>query len=110
MARKKSERKAKTFSEAIGINYIINDKTGFFLGLILLFFSVFVILALISYFSTGQADQSLVEACGRARWKTVPTSFKTLAVLWELSYPIISYRAASAYRLSSFPSLSFCAD
>ncbi|MDY6270487.1 MAG: DNA translocase FtsK 4TM domain-containing protein [Prevotella sp.] len=62
MARKQSERKAKTFSEAIGINYIINDKTGFFLGLILLFFSVFVILALISYFSTGQADQSLVES------------------------------------------------
>lgn len=62
MARKKTERKSTTFSEAIGINYIINDKTGFVLGLILLCLATFICIAFISYFSTGQADQSLVTA------------------------------------------------
>ena len=36
MAKKKSERKSKTFTEALGLNNIINDKTGFVVGLILL--------------------------------------------------------------------------
>ena len=60
MARKKTERKSKTFSEAIGINNIINDKTGFVMGLILLCVALFICIAFFSYFSTGQADQSLV--------------------------------------------------
>ena len=60
MARKKTERKSKTFSEAIGINNIINDKTGFIMGLILLCVALFICIAFFSYFSTGQADQSLV--------------------------------------------------
>ncbi|MGG6544059.1 UNVERIFIED_CONTAM: DNA translocase FtsK [Prevotella sp. 15_C9] len=62
MVRKKTERKPKTFSEAIGINYIINDKTSFVFGLILLCFAAFICIAFISYFSTGSADQSLVTA------------------------------------------------
>ena len=33
MAKKKKEKTPKTFSEAIGAHYIINDKTGFVLGL-----------------------------------------------------------------------------
>ena len=60
MAKKKTERKAKTFSEAIGFNNILNDKTGFILGLILFLVAIFLLIAFISYFSTGQADQSLV--------------------------------------------------
>ena len=64
MARKKTERKAnktnKSFSEAIGINYIINDKTNFVYGIILLAIAIYIIIAFVSYFSTGQADQSLV--------------------------------------------------
>ena len=60
MAKKKSERKSKTFTEALGLNNIINDKTGFVVGLILLCVALFICIAFISYFSTGQADQSLV--------------------------------------------------
>ena len=36
MAKKKTEHKSKTFTEALGLNNIINDKTGFVVGLILL--------------------------------------------------------------------------
>lgn len=60
MAKKKTERKSKTFTEAIGLNNIINDKTGFVAGLILLGVAVFICVAFFSYFSTGVADQSLV--------------------------------------------------
>ena len=52
MARKKTERKSKTFSEAIGINNIINDKTGFLMGLILLCVALFICISFFSYFST----------------------------------------------------------
>lgn len=62
MARKKTEHKSKTFGEAIGINYIVNDKTGFIFGLFLLLGAIFLMLAFLSYFSTGGADQSLVES------------------------------------------------
>ena len=62
MAKKKSARKSKSFSEAVGFNYIINDKSNFIYGIIAIAFSIFLIIAFCSYFSTGQADQSLVEA------------------------------------------------
>lgn len=62
MAKKKREKTPKTFSEAIGAHYIINDKTGFVLGIVLLCLALYVSVAFISYFSTGEADQSLVTA------------------------------------------------
>lgn len=60
MAKKKTEHKSKTFTEALGLNNIINDKTGFVVGLILLCVSIYICVAFFSYFSTGAADQSLV--------------------------------------------------
>lgn len=60
MAKKKTEHKRKTFTEAIGLNNIINDKTGFIAGLILLCVAIYICVAFFSYFSTGAADQSLV--------------------------------------------------
>ena len=62
MAKKKTTRQSKSFSEAIGINYIINDKTNFVYGIILIAIAIFLIIAFVSYFYTGQADQSLVTA------------------------------------------------
>ena len=38
------------------------DKTGFVLGIVLLCLALYVLVAFISYFSTGEADQSLVTA------------------------------------------------
>lgn len=62
MAKKKREKTPKTFSEAIGAHYIINDKTGFVLGIVLICLALYILVAFISYFSTGEADQSLVTA------------------------------------------------
>ena len=60
MAKKKNTSKSKSFSEAIGLKNIVNEKTNFVTGIILLCFAIYIIIAFISYFKTGEADQSLV--------------------------------------------------
>ena len=61
MAKKKQAKTAKNFTEAIGIGNIFkNDIFNFIFGFILLLMAVYVIIAFISFFSTGQADQSLL--------------------------------------------------
>lgn len=60
MTKKKTDRQSKTFSQAIGLDNIINDKTNFIFGFVLLCIAVVLIIAFCSYFSSGSADQSLV--------------------------------------------------
>lgn len=60
MTKKKSNRQGKTFSQAIGLDNIINDKTNFIFGIILLCVAVVFLFAFFSYFSAGPADQSLI--------------------------------------------------
>ena len=63
MAKKKktSARPAKTFSEAVGIKNIFgNDIINFLFGTFLLFIAIYITIAFVSYFNTGQADQSMV--------------------------------------------------
>ena len=59
MAKKKNTRKA-SFSETIGLNILQNDIFNFIFGILLFIFSVWMIVAFISYFSTAAEDQSLV--------------------------------------------------
>ncbi|EFA43608.1 FtsK/SpoIIIE family protein [Hallella bergensis DSM 17361] len=69
MAKKRPSRKQKSFSDAIGIRYIFgNETTDFFLGLILLAVAIFMTIAMVSYFSTGQADQSILENMRPGEW------------------------------------------
>lgn len=62
MVKKKSTRKSKSFGEAVGLrNKFQSDTTDFFIGLVLLAAAVYVIIAMVSYLSTGKADQSILE-------------------------------------------------
>lgn len=62
MAKKKAVRKSKSFSEAIGLQYIFdNTITDFFIGLALLFAAIACIIAMVSYINTGALDQSILE-------------------------------------------------
>ena len=70
MAKKRTERKAKSFSEAIGLQYIFNNTiTDFFLGLALVIAGIFIIIAMISFLSTGAVDQSILEDLRTGDWK-----------------------------------------
>ena len=54
MAKKRTEKKTKTFSEAIGLQYIFNNTiTDFFIGLALVVIAVVIIIAMISFLNTG---------------------------------------------------------
>ena len=69
MAKKKTVRKPKGLGEAIGFkNIFSNEKTDFVLGVFLLLVAVYVIIAMCSYLSTGQADQSILEDMRPGEW------------------------------------------
>ena len=65
MAKKKKEKKsqpAASFTEALGFrNLFENERINFFIGLLLFVIAGYLTLAFISYFTTGAADQSLIE-------------------------------------------------
>ena len=100
MAKKKTQRKAKSFSEALGLEYLFNNTiTDFFLGLILFFASVYVIIAMVSFLNTGAADQSILEDLQQG-----DDSFRTIAAPGVPSSPIGSCRST----LVSLPSCCLC--
>ncbi len=57
--KKKTEKKQKA---SLKFNFITDRKFHLFIGLTLLLVSIFLGVSFISYFNTGQADQSVVEA------------------------------------------------
>jgi len=77
MAKKRTSGKTKSFSEAIGLQYIFNNTiTDFFLGLALLVVAVVMMLAMISFLSTGAADQSLLENLQPGEWTNTQQLFQ----------------------------------
>ncbi len=69
MAKKKHSRKSKSFSEAIGIKNIFgNETSNFFLGLIILALAIVAIVSMVSYFTTGYVDQSILENMRPGDW------------------------------------------
>ena len=60
---KASEKTATSFNEAIGINkFFGSERINFVTGFCLLIVAGYLIWAFVSYFVTGEADQSLIEA------------------------------------------------
>ncbi len=77
MAKKKQQKPAKSFGDALGIKNIFqNDIFNFIFGFILLLLSVYTIIAFVSYFSTGQADQSLVLDLRPNEWMNTNKEFQ----------------------------------
>ena len=74
--RKKPERKPKNVGEAVGFqNIFSNEKTDFLLGAILSVIALYVIVAMVSYFYTGQADQSILEDLRPREWMNADRTF-----------------------------------
>ena len=68
-SKKKTNRNAKTLGEAVGFNDIFHHETiNFLLGLILLAFAVYIAIAMVSFLSTGQADQSVLAESRPGDW------------------------------------------
>ena len=76
MAKKKTNKKPKSTNKPSGFqNIISNEKTDFLLGLILFIFAIYVITAMISYFNSGQADQSVLENMRPGQWLNTDHDF-----------------------------------
>ena len=77
MAKKRTEKKAKSFSEAIGLQYIFNNTiTDFFIGLALIAVAVVIIIAMVSFLRTGAADQSILENLRPGEWTNEGQQFQ----------------------------------
>lgn len=77
MVKKKSERKPKNIMEAVGFQNIFNsEKTDFLLGLIILIIATYIIIAMVSFLNTGQADQSVLEDLRPGEWLNTNHVFK----------------------------------
>ncbi len=59
----KASDKTSTYSEALGINGLFsNERLNFVFGFFLFFFAGYMAWAFVSFFFTGEADQSMIEA------------------------------------------------
>ena len=77
MAKKRTERKAKSFGEAIGLQYIFNNTiTDCFLGLALIGIAIVTIFAMVSFLNTGYADQSILENLKAGEWTNNEQQFQ----------------------------------
>ena len=126
MAKKKSnkashEKPASSLKEALGIDKIFhNERINFVLGFCLLFIAGYLVWAFASYFLTGEADQSMIEAprdgellnqngefqnaCGSlgayASWFFIKRCFGLAAFLIPLFLILVSVNMMRAYKVS----------
>ena len=69
MAKKKVDKKPQNISEARGLQNIINnEKVDFVIGLFFVVCSIVLLIAFVSYFYTGKADQSILEDLRPGEW------------------------------------------
>ena len=63
MAKKKKQNNNTSFMEAVGAkNLFQNEKINFILGVVIFAVAIYLILSFVSFFSTGAADQTLIES------------------------------------------------
>ena len=76
MAKKKTERKSSSLTEAIGLSsFLRSEKTDFLFGMIIVLFAIVTLIAMFSYLNTGAADQSLLESLRPGEWLNTGKEF-----------------------------------
>ena len=117
----KSEKNTSSFMSVIGVKNIFqNEKLNFVIGIILIILAFYFVLAFISYFSTGAADQSLIEdpregemmnehheftnTCGSVgayiSWYFIKRCFGLPAFLIPLFIVLLGIHMVKAYRVN----------
>ena len=124
MVKKKKEKKENRpsgFLDILGFKkFFANEKLGFLLGILLFLVAGYLTLAFISYFTTGAADQSMIEApregeilnehqefsntCGSvgayAAWYFIKRSFGLSAFFIPIFLFLVSIHLIKAYRVN----------
>lgn len=124
MVKKKKEKKENRpsgFLDILGLkSFFANEKLGFLFGILLFFVAGYLTLAFISYFTTGAADQSMIEApregeimnehqefsntCGSvgayAAWYFIKRCFGLSAFFIPVFLFLVSIHLIKAYRVN----------
>lgn len=124
MAKKRSDKRVKNSSGRSWFssikNIILDEKTSFILGVLLVGVAIYLTLAFVSYFTTGAADQSLIEdpregevlnqhhefanTCGSigayASWYFIKRCFGLPAFLIPLFILLLGIHLIRAYRVN----------
>ena len=119
--REKKENRPSGFFDILGFKtFFVNEKLGFLLGILLFLVAGYLTFAFISYFSTGAADQSLIElpregeimnehhefsnTCGSigayAAWYFIKRCFGLSAFFIPIILFLISIHLIKAYRVN----------
>lgn len=102
MSKKKSTKKnsSTSFTESLGIRLHISEKLIFIFGLLLFIFGVYLLLALLSYFTTGEADQSLVTSLQQGELENRGQEFQNIC--GSIGAVISHFLIARCFGLASF--------
>ena len=119
--REKKENRPSGFLDTIGFKHVLaNEKLGFLVGMLLLLVAGYLTIAFISYFTTGSADQSMIESpregeilnehqeftntCGSvgayAAWYFIKRSFGISAFFIPVFLFLVSIHLIKAYRVN----------
>ena len=117
----KSEKSSSSFASVVGIKNIFqNEKLNFVIGFCLIIVALYLTLAFVSYFSTGAADQSMIEdprdgevlnqhheftnTCGSvgayASWYFIKRGFGFSAFLIPMFIILLGIHMVKAYRVN----------
>ena len=111
MAKKKSDKEKDTESKVPSTNkftaFFKNETIHFVIGLVLVIFSVYLLLAFSSFFFTGAADQSIIDSGNPHDLSTVNNHVKNYA--GSRGAQLASYLINDCFGISSFFILVFLA-
>ncbi len=111
MAKKKSEKEKDTESKELSTNkftaFLKNETIHFVIGLVLVIFSVYLLLAFSSFFFTGAADQSIIDSGNPHDLSAVNNQVKNYA--GSRGAQLASYLINDCFGISSFFILVFLA-
>ncbi len=109
MAKKKSNKEITqdTVSQSKVMTFLKNETFHFIIGLVMVIFSVFLLLACTSFFFTGAADQSIVESGNPADLAAIDNHVKNYA--GSRGAQIANYLINDCFGLASFFILLFIA-
>ena len=105
MSNKKAAKKETTLLESLGLSKLkfsihIDERIVFILGFVLFLVGLFMLVAFVSYFTTGEADQSLVTSLQEGEVRNTNQEFQNIC--GSIGALISHYMIARSFGLSAF--------
>ena len=100
MSRNKTTRNSKSLMETLGIKLRMDERMIFSFGFILFILGLYLIIAFSSYFTTGEADQSLVTSLQQGELQNTNRAFQN--VCGSLGAIISHFMVSKCFGIASY--------